>query len=103
MQEIIPTSLLKIGPENVSRAVKMFAGVQKFMDDGTAIADRTASPAKSQRLELVQKLLHQVERVPEGAACPCQSQIIVWERSVLLLEGHIIGDRASMHYCWVIG
>lgn len=58
MQEVIPTSLLKIGPENVSRAVKMFAAVQKFMEDSAL--QSTASPAKIQRLELVQKLLHQV-------------------------------------------
>ena len=36
----------------------MFASVQKFMEEGAI--DRTASPAKTQRLELVQKLLHQV-------------------------------------------
>lgn len=58
MQDIIPTSLLKLSQDNAGRAVKMFAGVQKYMEEGSLPA--AASPAKSQRLELVQKLLHQV-------------------------------------------
>ena len=58
LQDVIPTSLLKLSADNVSRAVKMFAGVQKFMEEPAAAS--VGSPSKNQRLELVQKLLHQV-------------------------------------------
>lgn len=54
LQEVIPTSLLKLNSENTSRAVKMFLGVQKFMGEGS-----DALPT-AQRFDLAQKLLHQV-------------------------------------------
>lgn len=54
MQEVIPTSLLKLNSENANRAVKMFLGIQKFMADGP-----DAMPL-IMRYEMAQKLLHQV-------------------------------------------
>ncbi|KAK9815534.1 hypothetical protein WJX72_005298 [[Myrmecia] bisecta] len=51
--DCIPTSLLKLSTDNAARAVKMFAGIQKYMGD-TAEA---LTPA--QRNEIAQKLLHQ--------------------------------------------
>ena len=68
MQDVIPSSLLKQTPENASRAVKMFAGVLKYMEEGPLPG--AASPAKSQRLELVQKLLHQVSLIHAHALPP---------------------------------
>ena len=59
LQEMIPTSLLKLGGENATRAVKMFAGILKYLsEDGSQ--DASTSPSKSARIDLVQKLLHQV-------------------------------------------
>ncbi|KAK9917170.1 hypothetical protein WJX75_001536 [Coccomyxa subellipsoidea] len=56
----IPTSLLKLSADNASRAVKMFAGVQKYMaENGGEVLGGTA------RAELVQKLLHQGIKRPE--------------------------------------
>ena len=54
MQDCIPTSLLKLSADNSTRAVKMFAGVQKYMAEGGE------APAGAAKAELVQKLLHQV-------------------------------------------
>lgn len=54
VQEVIPTSLLKLSSENTGRAVKMFLGVQKFMGEGS----ESLPPAA--RFDLAQKLLHQV-------------------------------------------
>lgn len=60
MQDSIPTSLLKLSADNASRAVKMFAGVQKYMaENGGEVLSGTA------RAELVQKLLHQGIKRPE--------------------------------------
>ncbi len=60
MQDCIPTSLLKLSADNASRAVKMFAGVQKYMaENGGEVLSGTA------RAELVQKLLHQGIKRPE--------------------------------------
>ena len=54
MQEVIPTSLLKLSSENTGRAVKMFLGVQKFMGESSEGLQQNA------RFDLAQKLLHQV-------------------------------------------
>ena len=54
MQEVIPTSLLKLSSENTGRAVKMFLGVQKFMGESSEGLPQNA------RFDLAQKLLHQV-------------------------------------------
>ena len=53
-QDCIPTSLLKLSADNSTRAVKMFAGVQKYM------AESGDAPTGAAKAELVQKLLHQV-------------------------------------------
>ena len=53
-QDCIPTSLLKLSADNSTRAVKMFAGVQKYM------AESGDAPVGAAKAELVQKLLHQV-------------------------------------------
>ncbi len=59
VQDCIPTSLLKLSADNSTRAVKMFAGVQKYM------AESGEAPVGAAKAELVQKLLHQVRhRVP---------------------------------------
>ena len=67
MQDCIPTSLLKLSADNSTRAVKMFAGVQKYMAEGGE------APVSAAKAELVQKLLHQVQclcvsrpSLPEG-------------------------------------
>lgn len=59
-QDCIPTSLLKLNADNASRAVKMFAGVQKYMAE-----NGTESLSGAARAELVQKLLHQGIKRPE--------------------------------------
>lgn len=52
-QDSIPTSLLKLNPENQSRAVKMFNSILHYMGvHGEVLANM-------QSLELAQKLLHQ--------------------------------------------
>ncbi|GAX81265.1 hypothetical protein CEUSTIGMA_g8697.t1 [Chlamydomonas eustigma] len=57
--EPVPTSLLKLNGEHVSRAVKMFAGILKYQgDSGEQIDD-------AQRIEIGQKLLHQGLKRPE--------------------------------------
>ncbi|KAL3130979.1 hypothetical protein ABBQ38_000302 [Trebouxia sp. C0009 RCD-2024] len=57
--ESIPTSLLKLSADNSSRAVKMFAGIQRYMDE----AQEGSNTAQS--IEIVQKLLHQGLKRPE--------------------------------------
>jgi len=60
-QEPIPTSLLKLAPENASRAVKMHAHIQRYCgDDG-----RDARLPQATAVEVVQKLLHQGLKRPE--------------------------------------
>lgn len=49
-QEQLPTSLLKLSTENTGRAIKMFNAILKYQSEGGD------SP---ERLELIQKLLHQ--------------------------------------------
>lgn len=49
-QEQLPTSLLKLSTENTGRAINMFNAILKYQSEGGE------SP---ERLELVQKLLHQ--------------------------------------------
>ncbi len=58
-QEPIPTSLLKLTGEHVSRAVKMFAGILKYQGDTGEQIDA------AQRIEIAQKLLHQGLKRPE--------------------------------------
>ncbi|CAK0740574.1 hypothetical protein CVIRNUC_001260 [Coccomyxa viridis] len=57
--DCIPTSLLKLSADNSTRAVKMFAGVQKYM------AESNDAPVGAAKAELVQKLLHQGIKRPE--------------------------------------
>ena len=59
VQDSIPTSLLKLSHDNSSRAVKMFAGIQRYMDE----SQEGLSAAQS--IEIVQKLLHQGLKRPE--------------------------------------
>jgi hypothetical protein len=57
--EPIPTSLLKMGSDHMSRAVKMFSGILKYMGEtNEPVADMA-------RLEIAQKLLHQGLKRPE--------------------------------------
>ena len=67
LQDCIPTSLLKLSADNSTRAVKMFAGVQKYM------AENGEAPTGAAKVELVQKLLHQVREAPAtlpiGGSC----------------------------------
>ncbi len=65
LQGGIPTSLLKLGPENVTRAVKMFGGVQKFM--GFPSPDSGAAEVFSDavRMEVAAKLMHQAVKRTE--------------------------------------
>ena len=60
MQDSIPTSLLKLSADNSSRAVKMFAGIQRYMDEA-----QEGAPNTTQSIEIVQKLLHQGLKRPE--------------------------------------
>jgi len=57
--EPIPTSLLKLQGELVSRAVKMFSGILKYQGDTGEQIDN------AQRMEIAQKLLHQGLKRPE--------------------------------------
>lgn len=59
LQDSIPTSLLKLSADNSSRAVKMFAGIQRYMDEGQE------GLTTAQSIEIVQKLLHQGLKRPE--------------------------------------
>lgn len=59
-QEAIPTSLLKMSNDHMSRAVKMFSGILKYM------GETSESITDIGRLEIAQKLLHQV-----GGMCVC--------------------------------
>ena len=58
LQEGIPTSLLKLSTDNSSRAVKMFSGIQKYMDSGDDLP-------MAVRTDIAQKLLHQGLKRPE--------------------------------------
>lgn len=59
LQDLIPTSLLKLTGENTTRAVKMFAGTLKYMGETTEdISHETA-------IEVAQKLLHQAIKRPD--------------------------------------
>lgn len=58
-QDGIPTSLLKMSNENVSRAVKMFSGILKYQGDNGDQCDQ------AQRVDIAQKLLHQGLKRPE--------------------------------------
>ncbi|CAD7699890.1 unnamed protein product [Ostreobium quekettii] len=55
----IPTSLLKLSNDYASRAVKMFSGILKYMTRGHEFA------SEQQRIEIIQKLLHQGLKRPE--------------------------------------
>ena len=57
--EPIPTSLLKMSNDHMSRAVKMFSGILKYTGD---TGDQLSGPAA---LEIAQKLLHQGLKRPE--------------------------------------
>ena len=59
VQDLIPTSLLKLTGENTTRAIKMFAGTLKYM--GETSEDVTHETA----IEIAQKLLHQAIKRPE--------------------------------------
>ena len=59
LQDSIPTSLLKLSHDNSSRAVKMFAGIQRYMDE------HQEGLSAAQGIEIVQKLLHQGLKIPE--------------------------------------
>lgn len=62
MQDVIPTSLLKLGADNSTRAVKMFGGVQKYM----GLADAGVEPlSDAMRVEVAAKLMHQAIKRPE--------------------------------------
>lgn len=59
LQDTIPTSLLKLNNDNTGRAVKMFAGIQKYMGE-------SGDPMnQAQRTEVAQRLLHQGLKRPE--------------------------------------
>lgn len=58
-QEPIPTSLLKMSGDHMSRAVKMFSGLLKYTGDA---GEQLTTP---QQLEIAQKLLHQGLKRPE--------------------------------------
>uniref|UniRef100_A0A7S0WQ45 Kinesin motor domain-containing protein n=1 Tax=Chlamydomonas leiostraca TaxID=1034604 RepID=A0A7S0WQ45_9CHLO len=57
--EPIPTSLLKMSGEHMSRAVKMFSGILKYMGETGERLDDAG------RIEIAQKLLHQGLKRPE--------------------------------------
>eukprot|EP00884_Botryococcus_braunii_P012518 jgi/Botrbrau1/21267/Bobra.39_2s0057.2 len=57
--ETIPTSLLKLNSDNAARAVKMFSMIQRYMGE---TGETLGQP---QRLEIIQKLLHQGIKRPE--------------------------------------
>ena len=59
LQEPIPTSLLKLSGDHVSRAVKMFSGILKYMGETGEKLDDAG------KFEIAQKLLHQGLKRPE--------------------------------------
>ena len=59
MQDLIPTSLLKLNSEHTTRAIKMFAGTLKYM--GETSEEVTFETA----IEIAQKLLHQAIKRPD--------------------------------------
>jgi hypothetical protein len=59
LQDLIPTSLLKLNGEHTTRAIKMFAGTLKYMGESTEeVSFETA-------IEIAQKLLHQAIKRPD--------------------------------------
>lgn len=54
VQDLIPTSLLKLSGEHTSRAVKMFLGTLKYMGETNEEVGHNTC------IEIAQKLLHQV-------------------------------------------
>ena len=62
LQDVIPTSLLRLGADNSARAVKMFGGVQKYIGTGEAGGE----PLSDEMLvEVAAKLMHQAIKRPE--------------------------------------
>jgi hypothetical protein len=59
LQEPVPTSLLKLSGDHVSRAVKMFSGILKYTGDSGERIDVAG------QVEIAQKLLHQGLKRPE--------------------------------------
>lgn len=53
-QDPIPSSLLKLNPDNTNRAISMFSSILAYQGDST-----TERLTDQQRVETVQKLLHQ--------------------------------------------
>lgn len=62
LQDVIPTSLLKLGADNSLRAVKMFGGVQKYMGLGEASGE---PPSDAMLVEVAARLMHQAIKRPE--------------------------------------
>jgi hypothetical protein len=74
LQDVIPTSLLKLGADNSARAVKMFGGVQRYM----GIGDAGGEPLSDAMLvEVAAKLMHQAIKRPE-LRDELYMQVIVW-------------------------
>lgn len=63
LQDPIPTSLLKINGDLVSRAVKMFQIILKYM--GIDSLDRMTPLSLEERIELIGKLYKQTLKHPE--------------------------------------
>lgn len=62
LQDVIATSLLRLGADNSARAVKMFGGVQKYIGTGEAGGE----PLSDEMLvEVAAKLMHQAIKRPE--------------------------------------
>lgn len=59
LQDLIPTSLLKLSGEHTSRAVKMFLGTLKYMGETNEEVGHNAC------IEIAQKLLHQAIKRPD--------------------------------------
>jgi hypothetical protein len=62
LQDVIPTSLLRLGADNSARAVKMFGGVQKYMGIGDVSNEPLSDPML---VEVAAKLMHQAIKRPE--------------------------------------
>lgn len=62
VQDVIPTSLLKLGADNPARAVKMFGGVQKYIGVGDAGGEPLS---EAMQVEVAAKLMHQAIKRPE--------------------------------------
>ena len=101
---MIPTSLLKLGSDSANRAVKMFAGILKYLsEDGSQ--DANTSPSKSARIDLVQKLLHQVLRLclsMRMCSCLCTCINLVQKllhRVLCLCQCMFMRERECMWMC----